>query len=102
MNEVKLWIMQNCGMNEGEVTGAAVIVAVCVLVCLISCMKKRISFFSGFFIRGGIGMGLIFLANYFLKLGGISLAVGIGPVSILTSAILGIPGVLLLYGVLLI
>lgn len=47
-------------------------------------------------------MGLIFLANYFLKLGGISLAVGIGPVSILTSAILGIPGVLLLYGVLLI
>lgn len=102
MNGIKLWIMQNFGMSEGEVTGAAIIAAVCVLVCLISYMKRKMSVFTGFLIRGGVGTGVIFLANYLLKLGGISLAVGIGPVSILTSAILGIPGVLLLYGILLI
>lgn len=102
MNGIKLWIMQNFGMSEGEVTGAAIIAAVCVLVCLISYMKRKMSVFTGFLIRGGVGTGVIFLANYLLKLGGVSLAVGIGPVSILTSAILGIPGVLLLYGILLI
>ncbi len=102
MNGIKLWIMQNFGMSEGEVIGAAIIAAVCVLVCLISYMKRKMSVFTGFLIRGGVGTGVIFLANYLLKLGGVSLAVGIGPVSILTSAILGIPGVLLLYGILLI
>lgn len=102
MNEVKLWIMQTCDMTESEVIGAAVMIGVCILVCLISSMKRKMSFLAGFFIRGGVGTGVIFLVNYLLKLGGISLAVGIGPVSVLTSAILGIPGVALLYGVLLI
>ena len=102
MNAIKLWVMQNFGLNEGETAGAAIIIAVCILVCLISYMKRKMSVFTGFLIRGGVGTGFIFLANYVLKLAGISLAVGIGPVSILTSAILGIPGVLLLYGILLI
>ncbi|MGN0132588.1 MAG: pro-sigmaK processing inhibitor BofA family protein [Lachnospiraceae bacterium] len=102
MSEIKLWMMQNFGMGEGEIMGAAIIIVVCILVCLISYMKRKMAVFTGFLIRGGVGTGLIFLANYLLKIGGISLAVGIGPISILTSAILGIPGVFLLYGILLI
>lgn len=102
MSEVKFWVMQNFGLEEGEIIGAVMIIAVCILVCLISYMKRKMALFTGFLIRGSIGTGLIILTNYILQMGGISLSVGIGPVSLLTSAILGIPGVLLLYGILLI
>lgn len=102
MNEIKLWMMQNFKMSEGEVAGAVIIVAACILVCLISYMKRKMSLLTGFLIRAAAGVGMICLGNYLLGLGGISLAVGIGPLSILTCAILGVPGVFLLYGILLI
>lgn len=102
MNEVKLWIMQNFGMGEGEIIGAAIIMAVCILVCLISYMKRKMAVFTGCLIRMGTGAALICFANYVFQANGISLCVGVGPVSLLTSAILGIPGVCLLYGILLI
>lgn len=102
MNEIKLFMMQQFGLQEGEVIGAAIIIAACMVVCLLTYMKKRMRILAGFIIRGGAGMGLICLSNYVLSLNGIALCVGVGPVSLLTSAILGIPGVFLLYGILLI
>lgn len=102
MNEIKLWIMQNFGMGEGEIIGAVIILFVCILVCLVSYMKRKMAVFTGCLIRMGTGVGLIFLANYILQANGSTLSVGVGPVSLLTSAILGIPGVCLLYGILLI
>lgn len=102
MNELKLWLMQNFKMSEGEVTGAVIIIAACIVVCLISYMKRKMSILTGILIRAAGGIGMICLGNYILSQCGISLAVGVGPISILTSAILGIPGVFLLYGILLI
>ena len=46
-------------------------------------------------------LAVIFFVNYFLDSRGIDMAVGIGPVSLLTSGVLGIPGVALLYGIVL-
>ena len=54
-----------------------------------------------FVIRALAGMAVIFFVNYFLDSRGIDMAVGIGPVSLLTSGVLGIPGVALLYGIVL-
>lgn len=54
-----------------------------------------------FFIRALIGMAIIFFVNYFLDRRGIEASVGMNGVSFLTSGILGIPGVALLYGIVL-
>ncbi|MCH5280907.1 MAG: pro-sigmaK processing inhibitor BofA family protein [Lachnospiraceae bacterium] len=89
-------------MNEGEIIGAGIIVAACILVCGITYLKRKLGILGGFLIRAGAGTGLICLGNYVLSLSGISLAVGVGPVSVLTCAILGIPGVFLMYGIMLI
>lgn len=102
MSEMKLWLIQNLGMKESDFWGVIIILSVCAVVCLITYMKKRAGFLTGCIVRMGVGTGLIFFANYLFKMSGVALAVGIGPISILTSAILGIPGVCLLYGILLI
>ena len=52
-----------------------------------------------FFGRAILGMVLVFVANFFLEKQGISLHVGINGISFLTSGSLGLPGVLLLYGI---
>ena len=53
-----------------------------------------------FICRAIIGLGIIFFANQFLEKQGISVSVGINLISFLTSGILGVPGIGLLYGVL--
>lgn len=54
-----------------------------------------------FFVRALVGMAIIFFVNYFLDSRGVKLSVGLGPASFLTSGMLGIPGVALLYGIML-
>lgn len=49
--------------------------------------------------RAIMGMILIFCANYCLAAQEISLHVGLNGVTFLTSGTLGLPGVLLLYGI---
>ena len=51
--------------------------------------------------RALAGLAVIFFVNYFLETRGLDMAVGMGPVSFLTSGVLGIPGVALLYGIVL-
>ena len=45
-------------------------------------------------------IGLIFFVNQYLEYRGISLRVGLNGISFLTSGILGVPGVAMLYGIL--
>ena len=54
---------------------------------------------KNFFARAILGMILIFAANYLLSEQGISLYVGLNGITFLTSGSLGLPGVLLLYGI---
>ena len=52
-----------------------------------------------FVVRAVIGTALIFFVNQFLNARGIDIRVGMNPVTVVTSGVLGIPGVALLYGI---
>lgn len=62
--------------------------------------ERRSGFMAGFVIRAVVGCAMIFFINQFLEMKGISIQVGMNPVTVLTSGVLGAPGVALLYGVL--
>ena len=65
-------------------------------------MKERGSgFVVNFIVRVIVGMAVIFFINQFLESQGMDGTVGINLVSFLTSGFLGLPGVALLYGILL-
>ena len=52
-----------------------------------------------FVVRAVIGTALIFFVNQFLNARGIDIRVGMNPVTVVTSCVLGTPGVALLYGI---
>lgn len=61
--------------------------------------EKLVRAAVNFFVRSVIGIALIFFVNEFLSVQGISVSVGMNPGTVLTSGILGVPGVALLYGI---
>lgn len=61
--------------------------------------KKLVSAAAGFFVRAIVGMVLIFFINQYIIPADSSINVGLNAVSFLTSGVLGIPGVGLLYGI---
>lgn len=61
--------------------------------------EKGIRIAVNFFVRIIVGIALVFFINEFLSSQGISVQVGINPITVLTSGILGVPGVALLYGI---
>lgn len=61
--------------------------------------NKKTPFLINFIIRAILGMGLIFFANQYLDYRNIEVSVGLNLISFLTSGMLGIPGVGLLYGI---
>lgn len=79
--------------------GAVIIIGMCVIVLAIVAFRRRAEFFINFLLRGVIGTLAMYCANMLLAGSGLAIAVGINPVTILTSSILGFPGVLLLYGI---
>lgn len=63
-------------------------------------MRKRfVQAIVNFIVRAIVGLGLIFFVNEFLATRGYDVLVGMNGISFLTSGILGIPGVCLLYGI---
>ena len=52
-----------------------------------------------FFVRVILGIAIIFFVNEFLEFENISVRVGMNPLTLLTSGVLGTPGVALLYGI---
>lgn len=61
--------------------------------------NQRPQIVVNFFVRAILGMALIFFVNEFLDMQGVAVKVGLNPITFLTSGILGIPGVALLYGI---
>lgn len=61
--------------------------------------EKRPLIFVNFIVRAVVGMIIIFFVNEYLDYRNISVSVGLNGVSFLTSGIFGIPGVALLYGI---
>ena len=62
--------------------------------------KEHSGFIINFLIRAVVGIGIIFFVNQYLDYRNISVSVGINGISFLTSGLLGMPGIALLYGIL--
>lgn len=85
--------------NMDNYSGFIMITVVCALVLLIGAVKKKSEFIINFILRTVLGMISIYFINEFLNWQNINIAVGMNPITVLTSGTLGIPGVLLLYGI---
>lgn len=69
------------------------------LVFFTALFLKKSSIFITFLLRGILCALAIYFVNMGFSAAGIPIAVGINSASLLTSAILGFPGLLLLYGI---
>lgn len=79
--------------------GTILIVTACAVVLLIGAIRRKSEWLLNIILRGVLGTLTIYFVNTTLAGAGISLGVGINPVTVLTSGILGFPGVLALYGI---
>lgn len=77
----------------------AAILAVCILVLAIGAFGRKIEWIINFVLRAVLGTIGIYFLNNFLLASNISAAVGINPMTVLTSGILGLPGLVVLYGI---
>ena len=83
----------------GEWTGGAVILAVCVLAVLAGAVRKKMEWLLNVFMRSILGTIAIYFINSALAGAGVDLGIGINALTVLTSGILGFPGLLALYGI---
>lgn len=79
--------------------GMAALVVICAVVLLMGIVKRRMEWLLNVLMRSILGTIAIYFVNGALAWAGISLNVGINPVTVLTSGILGIPGLLAIYGI---
>lgn len=83
----------------GKYIGTILIVSACVIVLLIGSLRRKSEWLLNIILRGVLGTISIYFINQILSAANISIEVGINPITILTSGILGFPGVLALYGI---
>ncbi len=79
--------------------GTMLIVLACAAALLIGAMRRKLEWLLNVVMRSVLGTIAIYFINSFLAALGISLGVGINAVTVLTAGILGIPGLLALYGI---
>lgn len=79
--------------------GVTAIVVISGVVLIMGVMKRRIEWLINFFMRSILGTIAIYFINNGLVSMGIDLGVGINPVTVLTSGILGLPGLAAIYGI---
>ena len=79
--------------------GAFLIIAVLGIIMFIIAVKTNSSLVLDFVIRSIGGCLLIFVINQWLEIEGYSWSVGLNPGTVLTSGMLGFPGVILLFGI---
>ncbi|MCM1262042.1 MAG: pro-sigmaK processing inhibitor BofA family protein [Butyrivibrio sp.] len=77
----------------------AAILGVCVLVLVIGAFGRKIEWIINFVLRAVLGTIGIYFLNNFLLSSNILVTVGINPMTVLTSGILGFPGLVVLYGI---
>ena len=82
-----------------NIGGMLAIMGVCLIVLLIGAMGRKVEWLVNFVLRAVMGTIGIYCVNYLLAARQISVAVGINPLTILTSGFLGFPGIAVLYGI---
>ncbi|MBR1851834.1 MAG: pro-sigmaK processing inhibitor BofA family protein [Lachnospiraceae bacterium] len=78
-------------------TSAALIIGMCGVILLIGLMRTKVEWLLNIVMRSILGTVIMYFANSALAASGISLGVGINAVTVLTSGILGFPGLVALY-----
>lgn len=84
-------------MNREMTT--VLIVFVCMIILLIGALRGKLEWLLNLVMRSILGTVAIYFINMGLDNFGISLGVGINAASVLTSGILGFPGVVALYAI---
>lgn len=79
--------------------GAFFIIAVLAIVMMIMAVKTNSNLILNFVLRSVSGSLFIFGMNYWMESIGYPFAIGLNLGSVLTSGILGFPGVILLFGI---
>jgi len=79
--------------------GTILIVAACAAVILVGALRRKSEWLINLILRGILGTIAIYFINIALNNWGVQLNVGINAVTVLTSGILGLPGVAALYGI---
>lgn len=80
-------------------TGIIGIVAVCAGVLLIGALRRKSEWLLNFILRTVLGTIAIYFGNMALPYLGATGSVGLNAVTVLTSGILGIPGVAAIFGI---
>lgn len=80
-------------------TGIIMIAAACVVVLLIGAARRKVEWLLNVAMRSILGTISMYFINSALAAAGISLGVGINAITILTSGLLGFPGLVALYGI---
>ncbi len=80
-------------------TGILLIAAACGIVLLIGAVRRKVEWVLNVAMRSILGTVAMYFVNSALASAGISLGVGINAVTVLTSGILGLPGLIALYGI---
>ena len=79
--------------------GVTVIIVICAAVLIMGVMKRKMEWLLNIFMRSILGTIAIYFINNGLASMGIELGVGINPLTVLTSGILGLPGLAAIYGI---
>lgn len=79
--------------------GTIIIIAACVVVLIVGAVKRKTEWMLNVLMRGILGTIAIYFINNALSGFGIPIEVGINPITVLTSGILGFPGLAALYGI---
>ena len=82
-----------------NMNGILAISGVCLIVLIIGALGRKVEWLVNFILRAVMGTAGIYFVNYFLESQQLSFAVGINPLTVLTSGFLGFPGVAMLYGI---
>lgn len=79
--------------------GAGMIVVMCLLVLAIVLFRRRMQLILGLMLRFLCGVAGIYLVNLLMERAAFEAEIGINPVTVLVTTILGIPGLAMLYGI---
>lgn len=80
-------------------SGTIIIIVACAVVLIVGAARRKAEWMLNVLMRGILGTIAIYFINNALTGFGIPIEVGINPVTVLTSGILGFPGVVALYGI---
>lgn len=82
----------------GQQTATFFIVGACGIALFIGVLRKNMEWLLNIVMRSVLGTVAMYFINSGLAMVGISLGVGINLITVLTSGILGFPGLVALYG----